>query len=159
MTQEEQMAYGLLAIAGNEALLKPKLDELIKRREDAEEIEARNYKERQELQKLKEDTNLHVAQQTDALNKAKAEHDDAALEAHKRITMAQEQEEKLKKLKADLDYRQSTLSAAEVALEKNTTMHNAQVAKLGSAINDIPKLKAALDEINSLATGVKEKLG
>lgn len=159
MTESERLAYGLITTAGREEEFKKRIDELIERRQAAEEIEKKNHAEREELEKLRVDTNLHVAQKTAALNKAQQEHDDAADEAHKRIALAQTRQEELEKLKAHLDARDKDLALREKALGEGLTKQESQAKMLSAAVDRVKHLKAALDEVRREASSISEALG
>lgn len=159
LNEVERQAYGMITVAGREEEFKKRIDELVERRHAAEEIEAKNNQERDELEKLRADTNLHVAKQTAALNAAQAEHDAAADEAHKRIDLARTQEEKLNALKTELDGRQKDLEAREKALAEGTARHEQSSAQLRAAVDGVKNLKAALDEVRRSAANISGALG
>jgi hypothetical protein len=159
MTNEEKLAYGLITTAGREDEFKKRIDELVERRQAAEEIEKKNQEERDILDKLREDTNLEVAQKTAALNKAQQEHDEAADEAHKRITLAQSQQQELEKLKGELDVRHKDLEAREKALGEGLVRQETQAKMLTKAVGGVSALKAALDEVRRQASTISEALG
>jgi myosin heavy subunit len=159
MTDSEKLAYGLITTAGREDEFKKRIDELVQRRQDAEAIEKKNQEDSAALVKLREDTNLEVAQKTAALNKAQKDHDASADEAHKRIILAQQQSQEMEKLKFELDKREKDLTIREKVVADTTQMHERSIAQLRTAIDGVQKLKAALDEVRRQSAAVSEALG
>jgi chromosome segregation ATPase len=159
MTESEKLAYGLITTAGREDEFKKRIDELVERRQAAEEAEAKITTERDALHKLREDTNLEVARKTAALNAAQKEHDEVADEAHKRIQLALVQTVELGKLKDDLDHRERNIASREQALVEGLHRQDAQAKMLGAAVNGVKGLKDALDEVRRKAQAITEALG
>lgn len=159
MTESEKLAYGLITTAGREDEFKKRIDELVERRQAAEAIEKKNQEDAAALEKLREDTNLEVAKKTAALNAAQQEHDQSADEAHRRITLAQSQQQELEKLKVELDARHKDLDARESALGATLQRQGIQHKQLSTAIDGVKNLKAALDEVRRQASVISEALG
>lgn len=159
MTDSEKLAYGLITTAGREDEFKKRIDELVERRQAAEEIEKKNQEDQAALEKLREDTNLSVAQKTAALNAAQEDHDRAADEAHKRINLAQSQMIELEHRKADLDSREKDLVTREKAVGEALSRQESQHKQLSTAIDGVKDLKGALDEVIRQAANISGALG
>jgi uncharacterized protein (DUF3084 family) len=145
LTTDEQMAYGLLAILGRDNAFKERFDKLVKRREEAEAAEAKIGAEREKLEKVQVDTNLHVARKTEELNTAQAKHDASAEEAGRRLHLLQETSTALDKREAALAEREKVLAKKE----KDFDYHWATIATREEQVKareaEIEGLKASLE--------------
>jgi chromosome segregation ATPase len=146
MTDSERLAYGLITTAGREEEFKKRIDELVKRRQDAEAAEAKIQAEAEALEKTRADTELRVAQETEKLNTARAAHDASAEESAKRLQLAEQVKVTLAEREKALDDREHALADREAKLKADATSVMQKGEELRTRLAETEKLQTSLHE-------------
>jgi chromosome segregation ATPase len=146
LTEAEHTAYGLIILAGREEEFKKRIDELVKRRQDAEAAEAKIHTEAEALEKTRADTELHVAQETEKLNTARAAHDASAEESAKRLQLAEQTKVTLAEREKALDDREHALADREAKLKADEASVTRKDEELRTRLAETEKLQTSLHE-------------
>lgn len=159
LSDSEAKAYALIQLLGKEGELAPKLDEMVKAREQAEAALAKVREEKEALDLATKASSEQLAKERAELDKAKASHDESAEEARKRINLNRSQQAELDELKEKLDKQEQNLSLREAQVADAEKRVERQTGALRAAIEHVNRLKPAVNEVQGIAQSMKEALG
>lgn len=158
MTEQEAKALAVLKLFGKDDDI-PKLEELIKARQDNEAVLAQITEQREKLEADTQSSIAQIKKEKDDFDKAKVAHDESAEEARKRINLNRSQQSELDALKAEVDKKHESLALREAQVAQDLKRVQQQSAQLSAAIEYVSKLKPALAEVASITQSMKEALG
>ena len=114
MSAESDAALHLVTVLSDTSMLKPKLDEFIRRKTEADAAEKRLADTEREHQNARNEIDNYVARRKSELNEAQIAHDKSAKEAADRIALQQIQFDNLQQKEKELQDRELVVSDREI---------------------------------------------